>query len=104
MVAIAGDDHLFPVERAEASSSLSPNMMTSRQEADITSKKGWVWNPTAERERNDTKVNTELSAAVNHLAKLNDSGDVKAMTDREKTRGFRCKTTKTCPFRLKANS
>ena len=35
----------------------------------------------------DTKVNTELSAVVNHLAKSNDSGGVKAMTDREKTRG-----------------
>ena len=40
-----------------------------------------------EREKTDTKVNTELSAVVNHLAKLNDSGDVKAMTDREKMRG-----------------
>ena len=32
-----------------------------------------------EREKTDTKVNTELSAVVNHLAKLNDSGDVKAI-------------------------
>ena len=47
------------------------------------------------------KVNTELSAVVNHLAKLNHSGDVKAMTDREKTRASDCKTTKSC---LKANS
>ena len=39
-----------------------------------------------EREKTDTKVNTELSAVVNHLAKLNDSGDVKAMTDREDAR------------------
>ena len=31
-------------------------------------------------------MNTELSAVVNHLAKLNDSGDVKAMTDRERRR------------------
>ena len=42
---------------------------------------------TADDESKLTKVNTELSAVVNHLAKLNDSGDVKAMTDREKTRG-----------------
>ena len=42
---------------------------------------------TGEREKTDTKVNTELSVVVNYLAKLNDSGDVKAMTDREKTRG-----------------
>ena len=40
-----------------------------------------------EREKTDTKVHTELSAVVNYLAKSNDSGDVKAMTDREKTRG-----------------
>ena len=51
----------------------------------ITWKKEWVWNP--EREKTDTKVNTELSAVLNHLAKLNDSGDVKAVTDRETTRG-----------------
>ena len=31
-------------------------------------------------------MNTELSAVVNHLAKLNDGGDVKAMTDRERRR------------------
>ena len=40
-----------------------------------------------QREKTDTKVNTELCAVVNHVAKLNDSSDVKAMTDREKTRG-----------------
>ena len=40
-----------------------------------------------EREKTDTKVNTELSTLVNHLAKLNDSGDVKAMTHIEKTGG-----------------
>ena len=38
-----------------------------------------------EREKTDTKVNTEWSAVVNHIAKLNGSGDVKEMTDREKT-------------------
>ena len=36
------------------------------------------------REKTDTNVNTELSAVVNHLAKLNDSGFDKVMTDRER--------------------
>ena len=56
------------------------------------------------RVKTDTKVNTEFSAVVNHLAKLNDSGDVQAITDTDKKRGRDCKTTKSCPFRLKANS
>ena len=36
------------------------------------------------REKTDRNVNTELSAVVNHVAKLNDSGVDKVMTDRER--------------------
>ena len=49
-------------------------------------------------------MNTELSAVVNHLAKLNDSGVDKAMTDRESRAVEIAKQKKSCPFRLRANS
>ena len=54
---------------------------------------------TREREKTDTKVNTEMSVVVSHFAKLNDSGDVKAMTDSERRRGVEIAR----PFRLRAH-
>ena len=54
------------------------------------------------REKSDTNVNTELSAVVNHLAKLNDSGVDKVMTDRERRAVEIAK--KKLTFRLRASS
>ena len=83
--------------------------MTADDESDdklyITWKKEQFLTRPRERENNDKNVNTEMSAMVNHFAKLDDSGVVKAMTDREiEDVRWRLQDRKSCPFRLRANT